>query len=226
MAERTLPPDLALPTEFPVFPLTGALLLPRGRLPLNIFEKRYLAMVEDALAAGRMFGMVQPNARLPGDPNGPGLFRVGCLGRLSSFSETDDGRYLITLTGLARFDIVSELPGRRGYRRVRADLSRYAADLDLQGGGSGFDRNELLSALRSYFARRGFDANWDAIGQMEDEVLVVTLCMVCPFEPVEKQALLEADTPADRAQALLSLLRIDAFGSGGEPDADGAPRAS
>ncbi len=227
-AERPLSSEIALPDEFPIFPLGGALLLPRGRLPLNIFEPRYLAMVEDALSAGRMFGMVQPNPRLAADAHGPGLFRVGCLGRLSSFSETDDGRYLITLTGICRFEIAAELPPRRGYRRVRADLSRFAADLELQGGGSGFDRTELLAALRGYFTRRGFDANWDAIGQMDDEVLVVTLCMVCPFEPVEKQALLEADSAADRAQALLALLRIDAFGPGGEPgqDGDGAPRAS
>ena len=228
MADRPLSSETVLPDEFPIFPLGGALLLPRGRLPLNVFEPRYLAMVEDALAAGRMFGMIQPNAKAPGDATGPGLFRVGCLGRLSSFSETDDGRYLITLTGVSRFEVVSELPLRRGYRRVRADLSRFAADLDLQGGGSGFDRNELLEALRSYFARRGFDANWDAIGQMDDEVLVVTLCMVCPFETIEKQALLEADSPADRAQALLALLRIDAFGPGPDPgeDGDGPMRAS
>ena len=105
-----------LPTEFPVFPLPGALLLPRGKLPLNIFEPRYLAMVEDALAAGRMFGMIQPDPHLPESDTGPGLFRVGCLGRLSSFSETDDGRYLITLTGLLRFTIAEELAMRRGYR--------------------------------------------------------------------------------------------------------------
>ncbi len=218
--------EFGLPSEFPVFPLAGALLLPRGRLPLNIFEPRYIAMVDDALAAGRVFGMVQPNPRLGTGSHGPGLYRIGCLGRLSSFSETDDGRYLITLTGLSRFEIADELPGRAGYRRVRGELARFADDLDLPGGGSGFDRNELLGALRSYFTTRGFDANWDAIAQMEDDVLVVTLCMVCPFEPIEKQALLEADTPADRAQALLALLRIDAFGARGEPDGDGAFRAS
>ena len=220
--------DAALPTEFPIFPLAGALLLPRGRLPLNIFERRYLAMVDDSLAAGRVFGMIQPNPKLRADEHGPGLYRIGCLGRLSSFSESDDGRYLITLTGLSRFEVLSELSGRRGYRRVRADIERYADDLDLAGGGSGFDRNELMGALRSYFTRRGFDANWDAIGQMEDETLVVTLSMVCPFEPLEKQALLEADTPADRAQALLALLSIDSFGPGTETDfeGDGPSRAS
>jgi Lon protease-like protein len=212
MHGRHAPVRSELPEEFPIFPLTGALLLPQGRLPLNIFEPRYLAMTEDALAAGRMFGMVQPNAKLPPGETGPSLFRVGCLGRLSSFSETEDGRFLITLTGITRFLIAEEVPGRRGYRRIRADLSRYAADLEFQSGGSGFDREELLAAMRAYFTRRGFDANWDAIGQMEDEALVVTLCMICPFAPLEKQALLEAETPADRAQALMSLLHIEAFG--------------
>lgn len=211
----------ALPAEFPVFPLSGALLLPHGRLPLNIFEQRYLAMTEDALAGGRVLGMIQTNPAVPASNFGPALFRVGCLGRLSSFSETDDGRYLITLTGLLRFVVVDELPMRRGYRRIRADLARYADDVDLPGGGSGFDRVELLDALRNYFTVRGFDANWDAISQMEDDALVVTLAMACPFSPVEKQALLEAETAADRAQALLALLTIDAHikgprnGSGG-----------
>ncbi len=203
-------PDHGLPSEFPVFPLEGALLLPRGRLPLNVFEPRYLSMTEDALAQGRLLGMVQPNPSLPSGPSGPALYRIGCLGRLSSFSETDDGRFLITLTGVARYSIIEELPRRRGYRRVRADLSAFVDDLDVHGGGSGFDRTELLASLRAYFARRGFEANWDAIEQMEDESLVVTLAMVCPFAPAEKQALLEADSPADRAQALLTLLAIDA----------------
>src|SRR5579872_261431 len=108
-----------LPGEFPVFPLPGALLLPRGKLPLNIFEPRYLAMTEDALGAGRMLAMIQPDANLPETANGTALFRVGCLGRLSSFSETDDGRYLITLTGVIRFAIAEEIGMRRGYRRVR-----------------------------------------------------------------------------------------------------------
>jgi len=202
-------PDHGLPSEFPVFPLEGALLLPHGRLPLNIFESRYLAMIEDALAHGRVLGMVQPNPTLSAGPNGPGLYRVGCLGRLSSFSETDDGRFLITLTGLIRFSILNELPRRHGYRRVHADLSPFVADLDVYGGGSGFDRTELLAALRAYFTRHGFDANWEAIEQMEDESLVVTLAMVCPFAPAEKQALLEADSPADRALALLALLAMD-----------------
>ena len=117
-AFHPLPHDL--PAEFAIFPLPEAVLLPRGRLPLNIFEPRYLAMTEDALGAGRMFGMIQPDASLPAGPHGPGLYRVGCLGRISSFSETDDGRFLITLTGLIRFTIVNEVETRRGYRRFGA----------------------------------------------------------------------------------------------------------
>lgn len=210
-----------LPAEFPVFPLPGALLLPRGKLPLNIFEPRYLAMTEDALAAGRMFAMVQPDTSQPPLKGGPSLFTIGCLGRLTSFSETDDGRYLVTLFGLIRFSIASELPMRRGYRRVRGDFSDYHRDLDPPadppeiGGG----RQAVLTALRGYFAHNGFEANWDAIERMPDDTLVTTLCMVCPFEPAEKQALLEASTERDRSAILLALLEMGAAD-------DAGPRAS
>jgi Lon protease-like protein len=201
-----------LPSEFAVFPLTGALLLPRGKLPLNIFEPRYLAMTLDSLASGRMFGMVQPDPQAPKLDHGPGLYRVGCLGRLSSFSETDDGKLLITLTGLIRFTIDSELDLCRGYRRVRADFSRYTDDLDIAAPPAELEREKLLAALRGYFAQRNVDANWDAIRRMSDDALVVTLAMACPFEPVEKQALLEAPTPAERAATLLALLQMGAAG--------------
>jgi Lon protease-like protein len=205
-----------LPAEFPVFPLTGALLLPRGKLPLNIFEPRYLAMTDAALAGGRMFAMIQPDATRPPLQGGPALFTVGCLGRLTSFSETDDGRYLITLFGLIRFSIVTELPIRHGYRRVRADFSDYLADLEPPPSPPliGVARDAVLAALRSYFAHRGFDANWDAIGRMPDDTLVTTLCMVCPFEPAEKQALLEAATDEDRGTILLTLLEMGAADDG------------
>lgn len=206
-----------LPETFPVFPLTGALLLPGGRLPLNIFEPRYLSMTEDALAGGRMFGMIQPDPHAPAVANGPALYRIGCLGRLSSFSETEDGRFLITLTGLIRFAVTEEEPLRHGYRRVQADFAGFAADLDPAAPLTGFDRPALLAALRASFARRGIEANWEAIDGMADDILVTTLCMACPFEPAEKQALLEAATPADRAAALNTLLRIDIHASGGEP---------
>jgi Lon protease-like protein len=197
-----------LPTEFPIFPLPGAVLLPGGKLPLNIFEPRYLNMVEDALGQGRMLAMVQPDPARGPAPTGPAVYRVGCLGRISSFSETDDGRFLITLTGVTRCQILVELETRRGYRRVRADLARFAADLEPEA--QAVEREALLDALRAYFQARGFDANWDAINEMPDPVLVATLAMVCPFEPPEKQALLEAPDTAERAQALLALLQMGA----------------
>jgi uncharacterized protein len=199
-----------LPDSFPVFPLEGALLLPGGRLPLNIFEPRYLAMTEDSLCAGRMFAMIQPDVAAAPWPNGPALYRVGCLGRLSSFSETDDGRYLITLTGLIRFAVVQELEMRRGYRRVSGDFAHFHHDLTAPAAPIGVSRDALIAALRAYFARRALEANWDAIGRIPDEALVLTLAMSCPFETAEKQALLEAPTCADRAAALIALLQMGA----------------
>ena len=207
-----------LPPEFAVFPLTGALLLPRGKLPLNIFERRYLAMIEDVLAKGRMFGMIQPDTYAAQAAAEPGLYNVGCLGRLSSFSETDDGRFLVTLTGLIRFAMVSELPMRQGYRRVRGDFSNYAGDLALDRPPVDIEREKLLAALRGYFARRDVDANWEAIRGLPDDGLVITLAMACPFEAVEKQALLEAPTEGDRAAALLALLQMGAASPDLPPD--------
>lgn len=205
-------PALAeLPQEIAVFPLPGALLLPQGRLPLNIFEPRYLAMTFDSLANGRMFGMVQPDARARRAPSGPGIYRVGCLGRVSSFSETDDGRLLITLTGVARFRVLEELPlAEGGYRRVRADYGEFAADLAPDAQPGALDREEMLAALRPYFRARGIDANWDAVEQMSDPMLVTTLSMVCPFEVPEKQALLEAPELGERARMLVALMRMGA----------------
>src|ERR1700722_17513992 len=199
-----------LPGEIPVFPLAGALLLPRGKLPLNIFEPRYLAMTEDALGPGRMFGMIQPDPTVPDADTGPGLFHVGCLGRLTSFSETDDRRYLLTLPGVIGFAIAGETGMRRGYRRVHADFAPYLADLDLEPRPIGVARDTLMTALRGYFSQRGFEANWDAIKRLPDDMLVITLGMVCPFKPAEKQALLEAASDAERASTLLTLLQMGA----------------
>ena len=204
-------PRLAdLPSEIAVFPLTGALLLPRGRLPLNIFEPRYLAMTMDALGQGRLFGMVQPDARGKAGSQGPGLYRIGCLGRLSSFSETDDGRLLITLIGVTRFRILEELPmAHGGYRRVRADYTDFVTDL-LEADPPPLDRPALLGALRPYFQARGIEANWDAVEQTPDALLVTMLSMVCPFDPPEKQALLEAGEGSERADMLVALLHMGA----------------
>ena len=216
-------PLRGFPDVIAVFPLSGALLLPHGKLPLNIFEPRYRALTEDALGSGRLFGMIQPDPNKPALATGPALHRVGCLGRLSSFSETEDGRYLITLTGLIRFSVSEEVEPVRGYRRVRIDLSPFRSDLEEnETSAAGIDRAELLAALRAYFARRGFDANWDAIEGMADHALVVTLCMVCPFDPLAKQALLEAPTLAERAEALLAILQIDAHDPR-SPDGDVEP---
>ena len=210
-AIRIRPKDL--PATFAIFPLPGVLLLPHGRLPLNIFEPRYRAMTEDSLGAGRMFATIQPDPGAPEGPNGPALYRVGCLGRITSFSETDDGRYMITLLGLARFTIASEIDMHRGYRRVMGDFAPYLTDLADPEAGA-VDREAMLAALRGYFSHKGVDANWDAIQRLPDPALVVTLAMVCPFEPIEKQALLEAPSEADRADTLLALLRMGAAEQG------------
>ena len=212
----------ALPEIFPVFPLSGALLLPGGQLPLNIFEPRYLAMTEDALGQGRLLAMIQPDRGKPNTAQGSTLFRVGCLGRISSFAETDDGRYLITLTGIARFALVEEVEMRRGYRRVRGDFSSFAADL-APPALPDFDRAGLIDALRRYFRHRGIEANWQSVDAMADAALVTSLSMVCPFDPMEKQALLEAPTLAERAQALRALLRIDCHDTGDGAGRDDAP---
>jgi Lon protease-like protein len=198
-----------LPDEIAIFPLPGALLLPGGRLPLNIFEPRYLAMCEDALAHGRMLGMIQGDPSRPRRPDGGSeIYGVGCLGRIVAFSETDDGRLLITLAGVARFRVAEELGMRRGYRRVRADYAPFLADLEAET--LPVPRGEIFAALRPFFAGRGIEANWEAIEALGDAALVTTLSMVCPFEVPEKQALLEAETLPGRAATLVTLLRMAA----------------
>ena len=201
-----------LPAEIPIFPLSGALLLPGGRLPLNIFEPRYLAMVEDSLAAGRMFGMVQPDPALPRTEIGSQIYRIGCLGRLTSFAETDDGRYLITLTGVIRFRVMEEAEMRRGYRRALVEYGDYAPDLLDGGPAPRIDRDALLGALRPYFKARGIEANWEAVEKTADAMLVTTLSMVCPFDVREKQALLEARGPSERAAMLVALMQMGSHG--------------
>jgi uncharacterized protein len=196
----------ALPRELPIFPLTGVLLLPGSRLPLNIFEPRYLAMTRDALGGDRIIGMVQPQEGA-GDAGEPATYRTGCAGRLTEFAETDDGRYIITLTGLLRFDIAAELPQDRPYRRVTADWRRYRGDLD-EVAAPPLDRKRLMAALHPFFERHGIDADWAAIEKAPAERLVTTLAAACPFAPREKQALLEAADAAERAQLLIALIEM------------------
>jgi len=194
-----------LPGEIPVFPLTGVLLLPQGKLPLNIFEPRYLNMINAALGGDRMIGMVQPKGPNEGDQ--PEIYRTGCAGRITSFNESEDGRYLITLTGFIRFNIARELPLRDGYRVVVPEWSAYRNDLT-EETGAGMSRDRMLRALKGYFEVNKVDANWDAIKETATDRLVNALAMMCPFQPSEKQALLEAPTLADRANVMVALLEM------------------
>jgi len=194
-----------LPQTLPIFPLSGVLLLPRGKLPLNIFEPRYLAMTEDALQSDRLIGMVQP---VEEDASGdqPPVFPVGCAGRITQFSETDDGRYLITLTGLCRFRIDRELSLFCGYRRVAPDYSPYQSDFETERVS--FDRARLLAALKVYLKFKQLSAEWESIESAPGERLITCLSMICPFSPREKQALLESPSLVERAEVLTVLLEM------------------
>jgi Lon protease-like protein len=214
MSDQPVPRDeIELPAILPIFPLTGVLLLPRGRLPLNIFEPRYLAMTRDALGGARLIGMVQPSD--PQDDNrggggmSPPVYPVGCAGRVTQFSETDDGRYLLTLTGVSRFRIREELTLIEGYRRVIPDWSPFARDRE-RAGRPNFDRERLIRGLKSYFTQRQIQADFEAIEKAPGEYLVTSLAMACPFAPSEKQALLEAADPDERARLLTTLVEMAA----------------
>jgi uncharacterized protein len=204
-----------LPDILPIFPLTGVLLLPRGRLPLNIFEPRYLAMTRDAMGGDRLIGMVQP-ADPPVREMNPAVYPTGCAGRITSFSETDDGRLLITLTGVSRFRIKEELPLLSGYRRVVAEWDDFADDRNPDEAG--FDRTRLTQGLRSFFTQRQVEADWSAIDQAPGEHLVTSIAMMCPFAPNEKQALLEAKTLDERARLLTALIEMTLSAPPAEPE--------
>ncbi len=208
-----------LPAALPVFPLPGVLLLPGGRLPLNIFEPRYLNMVRDALAGPRMIGMIQPSEAAPEvgntDVGSAAVYRTGCAGRIVAFSETDDGRYLITLAGLLRFDVAAEGTEHGGYRRVVPDFARWRGDLEEDGRG--IDRPRLFEALDLYFQASGIEGDRSAMEEAGDEQLVASLAMACPFEPSEKQALLEAMTLPERARTMTAILRMAAHEGGRGP---------
>ena len=214
MSDRPDPrADTALPDMLPIFPLTGVLLLPRGRLPLNIFEPRYLAMTRDALGGERLIGIIQPS-----DPQGghgiggmnPPVYPVGCAGRITQFSETDDGRFLITLTGVSRFRIVEELPHLSGYRRAIPDWKRFEADREIADSPQ-FDRARLVRGLKTFFGQRQLSADWNAIEKAPAEQLIASIAMACPFAPSEKQALLEAADLEQRALLLTGLVEMAAI---------------
>ena len=204
-----------LPQVIPVFPLDGALLLPHGQLPLNIFEPRYLNMIDDAMAGDRMIGMVQTQGG--GDVERPSLAQIGCAGRITSFAETQDGRYLITLTGICRFRVGRELPVQTPYRQLRADFLCFENDLRPTGAASTANRPALLDALKSYLGHRGLDIDWRMAKEAPMEALVSSLAMALPFDMAEKQALLEAETLDAREAALIALLRIAAAGDDDVP---------
>jgi uncharacterized protein len=218
MASNTVyrgPADL--PDTIPVFPLPGALLLPRGQLPLNIFESRYLAMVDDALKGARIIGMIQPDEAKAASPLQPPLYSIGCVGRLTQLSETGDGRYLITLTGIARFRVREELVVMTPYRQCRVDFSVFAADFT-PAEGDDVDRNVLLRTLADYLEANRIEADWAGIREAPTEALVNGLSMMSPYGTKEKQALLEAPDLKTRAELLVAVTEfaLAERGAGGE----------
>ena len=195
-----------LPETIPVFPLPGALLLPRSRLPLHIFEPRYLAMLDDVLRSDhRLIGMVQPYDA-PGEADK--LHNIGCAGRLTAFSETEDGRYMVTLSGVSRFRITQELTGFTPYRRCDVDWSGYDRDLGQVELDPTFARDDFMNLLGRFFDDQGLKTDWESLGEAEDELLINSLSMLCPFEPEDKQALLEAPTLATRRETLITLIEF------------------
>ena len=204
-----------LPETVPLFPLPGALLLPRGQMPLNIFEPRYLAMVDDALRGARLIGMIQPDA----DDEGrvPRLYRVGCAGRITQWAETGDGRYLITLTGVARFRLAEELTVITPYRQARVDFSAFPVDYEARAGEEAVDRPRLIETLRRFVAANRLEMDWDGVDRAPNEALVNALAMMSPYGVREKQALLEAPDLGTRAETLIALTEIElARGANGD----------
>jgi hypothetical protein len=195
-----------LPQSLPLFPLSGVVLLPRGQLPLNVFEPRYLEMVDYALTGDRLIGMIQPAESEDKAPT-PRLTHVGCAGKIVSFRETEDNRYLITLGGICRFRLTGEMQSTTPWRAGFCDFAGFAGDL-AQPGEETFSRERLLKALKTYLNSRDMQADWNSVLTAPGEALINALAMMCPFDPAEKQALLEADSMQDRASTLIALLEI------------------
>jgi len=199
-----------LPEVVPVFPLPGALLLPRGQMPLNIFEPRYLAMIDDALRDGhRLIGMIQPDIAHGGGADKPPLFKIGCVGRITQLAESGDGRYLIELTGVARFRVEQELPVKTEYRQCRVTYAPFADDFIARKGEEAVDREAVLKALRAFMKANKLQADWEGIDQAPNEALVNALAMMSPYGPPEKQALLEAPDLKTRAELLVAITEIE-----------------
>jgi Lon protease-like protein len=199
-----------LPEVIPVFPLPGALLLPRGQMPLNIFEPRYLALVDDSLRDGhRLIGMIQPDAAQQGPAEKPALYKVGCVGRITQLAESGDGRYLLELTGVSRFRIAQELGVKTAYRQCRVTYAPFADDFIPRKGESAVDRTALLRTLGDFLKANDLKADWEGIENAPNEALVNALAMMSPYGPAEKQALLEAPDLKTRAEILIAITEIE-----------------
>jgi Lon protease-like protein len=198
-----------LPETLPVFPLPGALLLPRGQMPLNIFEPRYLEMVDDAFRDGhRLIGMIQPDPAHPGTEEQPGLYSIGCAGRITQLAETGDGRYLLQLTGVARFRVADELKVATAYRQCRVDFISFSDDFVARRGEDAVDRKAVLTALGGFLKANNLKADWSGIETTSNEALVNALAMMSPYDPAEKQAMLEAPDLKTRAEILVAVTEI------------------
>lgn len=196
-----------LPSVIPIFPLSGALLLPRGQLPLNIFEPRYLTMIDDALRGPRLIGMIQPEDEEPEEK--PRLFQVGCVGRITQFAETGDGRYLVQLTGVSQFRVVDEPSVDTPYRQCTITAAPFALDFTPRAGEDDVDRKALVETLRAYLTANRFQVDWKEIHEAPNEALVNALAMMSPFGRREKQALLEASSLRERAEILIAITQIE-----------------
>jgi Lon protease-like protein len=207
-AEYRGPADL--PEVIPVFPLPGALLLPRGQMPLNIFEPRYLEMIDDALRDGhRLIGMIQPDTTHSRSESAPSLFRVGCVGRITQLAETGDGRYILELTGVARFKVVEELAVKTPYRQCKVDYFPFIDDFTARKGEEDGDRQAVLAALTRFLKANQLKVDWDGINNAPNEALVNALAMMSPYGTAEKQALLEAPDLKTRAEILIAVTEMD-----------------
>jgi uncharacterized protein len=207
--------SIDLPDTIAVFPLPGALLLPRARLPLHIFEPRYLQMLDDTMKTKhRLIGMIQPRD-VPGQTE-KRLHAIGCAGRLTGFSETEDGRYMITLSGISRFRVTQEVQGFTPYRRCQVDWSAFARDLGGAENDPGFRREEFMAALKRYFEAMELSTDWGSLKGADEELLINSLSMLCPFAPEDKQALLEAPSLPTRRETLVTLIEFALRGGNGE----------
>ncbi len=210
MARRpTSPADL--PQTVPLFPLAGALLLPHTHRPLNIFEPRYLTMVDHALATDRMIGLIQPEETSEESPRGKDvpLRSVGCLGRIVQFDGSEDDRYLIVLEGLTRFDIGAERPVDTPFRQARIEAARFARDFEHHAGEEAVDRKRFLAIMREYADFAQIELDWNEIDETDTADLVNFACMMSPYGAAEKQVLLEASTLGDRAETLIAMAELE-----------------